>query len=236
MLAVLGAAVAGLSCARNHDLEFIAITPQQQTLGIVCSTPGVPTTCAPTTVYRAIGHYIHPQTQQDITSQVTWSTANRDLITFADSSQPNVLFPTGLGCGTNLLVQATLNSNPGNVKIGNSTVNINCTGGLGGGGSTIDFALTPNPVKQQVVPGGTTTYTIVVTALINTPTVTLMVNTLTLPNGIAASLAPTMITGTGNSVLTLTASPTLGAGRNFVQVQGTDPTGTVATQVELVVQ
>jgi len=62
------------------------------------------------------------------------------------------------------------------------------------------------------------------------------VNTLTLPNGIAASLAPTMITGTGNSVLTLTASPTLGAGRNFVQVQGTDPTGTVATQVELVVQ
>src|SRR5215469_8945485 len=170
-LAVLGVALAGLSCSRNHDLEFIAITPQQQTLGIACGTPGVPTTCAPTTVYRAIGHYIHPQTQQDITSQVTWSTSNPDLITFADSSTPNVLFPTGLGCGTNLLVQATLNSNPGNVKIGNSTVNINCTGGLGGGGNTTDFALTPNLLTQQVAPGGSRTYTIQVTALINTPTV-----------------------------------------------------------------
>ena len=236
-LAVLGAAVAGLSCARNHDLEFISITPQQQTLGIVCSTPGVPTTCAPTTVYRAIGHFIHPQTDQDITSQVTWSTANPDLITFADSSHPNVLFPTGVGCGTNLLVQATLNTNPGNVKIGNSTVNINCTGGLGGGGNTTDFALTPNPVKQQAPPGGMRTYTIEVTALIDTPTVTLTVNTNTLPSGITASLNQTTIMGSGNSVLTLTASSTLATGSKlFVQVQGADSTGTVATQVELDIQ
>jgi hypothetical protein len=233
---VLGAAMLGLSCARNHDLEFISITPQQQTLGIACVTPGVPTSCAPSTTYRAIGHYIHPQTQRDITSEVQWTTGNRDLITFADPSQPNVLFPTGVGCGTNLLVQATLNSDPGNVKIASATVNINCTGSLIGGGNTTDFALTPIPRQQTVSAGGSTTYTIQVTALIDTPTVQLSVNQSTLPSGITASLAPPTVTGSQNSILTLSASSTIATGPHLVQVQGADLSGSVATQVELDVQ
>jgi hypothetical protein len=237
LAAIMITAALSLSCARNHDLEFIEVTPQTETLGIACSGP-LPTDCAPTTNYTAIGHYIHPDSTQDVTSMVTWTTSNPDLIAFADSSHPNVLFPTGLGCGTGLQVQATLNVDSGNTKIGTATVNVNCgaTGGSGSGSGGIDFSLTPNTVSQTVSPGGSAVYSIEVNVLSNSPTVGLNVNLNNLPSGISASLAPTSVTAPGFSQLTLTASPTQAANTYTVQIQGTDASGSAATQVNLVVQ
>jgi hypothetical protein len=235
-LAVLGLAIFSLSCGRNHDLEFIEVVPSTETLTVGCTGPQ-PTDCGPTTAYTAIGHYIHPQTTQDLTSQVQWSSSTKDIIQFADPSQPNVLFPTGGGCGQNLIVQAVLNQDPSNVKIGTGVVNVTCgTGTTGSGTGGIDFSLIPNPGTENVAAGGTATYTIIVNELSNSPSVQLSVNTNTLPSGISASLAPTQVTAPGVSQLTLTTSATQAANTYTVQVQGTDSSGSTVAQVSLVVQ
>jgi hypothetical protein len=189
-------------------------------------------------VYRAIGHYIHPQTDRDITSEVTWTTSNPDLISFADPNQPNVLFPTGTGCGTNLLVQATLNGgDPGNVKIGSATVNINCGGGGGGagsGGGNADFLLTPNVPQQTVAPGNTATFIIEVTPNGGTtPTVQLQVNQLTLPAEISSfTLTPQVVTAPGQATLTLTTSQSAAHGDALqVEILGNDSTSGANTTV-----
>jgi hypothetical protein len=135
-----------------------------------------------------------------------------------------------------LLVQATLNTDPKNVKIASTTVNVNCGGGLGGGGNTTDFILTPNPNQQTVSAGGSANYNIQVTDLVGSPTVQLQVNLNTLPAGISASLAPGSVTASIISVLTLKASATRAIAPYVVQVQGTDSSGSVATQVTLNVQ
>lgn len=232
--AVLGAAVVALSCARNHDLQSISVTPSQETLGIACGSPGVPTTCIPTTAYRAIGHYIHPQGDVDITSEVTWSTSNPDLITFADPSQPNVLYPTGIGCGTNLIVQATLNVAPGNTKIASATVNVNCggSGGGSGGGNQLDFGITANPTSQTVGPSQQATYTIDVTAVTGTPTVGLSINNNNLPAGVAASLSPNSVTAGNTATLTLSSNT---AGTYPVQILAIDGSGSTSISVTLIV-
>lgn len=235
LMAVVVAAVASLSCARNHDLEFIQVTPGTETLGIACGTAGVATTCAPTTTFRVIGHYIHPQTTVDVTSEVTWAVSNPDLISFADPNQPNVLFPTGLGCGTNLLVQATLNVDSGNSKIGSATVNINCSGNLAGGGNSTDFGLGSTPSNQTVAAAGTTTYTINVTAVSGNPMVQLEVDPNNLPAQVASfSINPSTITGSGSAILTVTASSTTGTG--MITIFGSDSSGAAQTQVNLTVQ
>lgn len=228
LMAVVVAAVASLSCARNHDVEFIQVTPGTETLGIGCITPGVATTCGPTTSYRVIAHYIHPQTTEDITSQVQWTTSNTDLITFADPSQPNVMFPTGLGCGVGLLVEATYTASPGNQKISSATVDITCSGTGTGTGSTTDFGISVIPTSQSVSPGQSAVYTINVTPNGGTPTVALQVNQASLPPQISAvTLNPMSVTAGQSATLTLTASPTAAAGAYVVELQGTDNTGTI---------
>jgi hypothetical protein len=234
--AVLASAALMVSCARNHDLVSIEVTPATQTLGVGCTGPA-PTDCGPTTTYLAIGHYIHPSDQHDLTTQVQWSTSNPDLITFADSSQPNVLFPTGTGCGTGLQVRAIMNVTPENEKIGIATVNVNCAGSGTGTGGTQDFTLTPNPTSAQVAPGGSAQYTIEVTPNIANPTpVALSINNNNLPPGISANLNPVSLTPPGNSVLTVTASPTQNAASYQVQVIGSDTVTSTTTAVTLVVQ
>lgn len=236
LLAIIIAAGGSLSCARNHDLEFIQVTPSTETLGIACGTPGVATTCAPTTTYRVIGHYIHPQTTVDITDQVQWTTSNKDLITFADPSQPNVMFPTGLGCGTGLLVEATYNVSSGNQKIASATVDITCGGSGTGTGSLTDFGLTAIPTNQTVSAGGSAPYTIEVTPVNGTPVVNLQVNQSTLPPQISGvNLTPTSVTAGQSAALTLTASPSAAAGTYQVEIQGTDSSGLQNVTVSLIV-
>lgn len=233
-IAILGFFLATLSCARNHDLEFISVTPGTETLGIACGVPGEPTTCAPTTKYRAFGTFIHPQETQEVTDQVQWTTSNPDLITFADPAQPNIMFPTGTGCGTGLQVQATLQVAPGNTKVGTATVSINCAGGGVGSGNTIDFSLSPNPGMQTVAPGGQANFNIQVVGLLGSPTVQLSVNPATLPAQISAfSLAPQTVAAGQSATLTLTASPTATAGPLVVSVQGSDASGGASTSVTL---
>src|SRR5579864_337270 len=228
------AVLVSISCGRNHDLVFIEVTPQTQTLGVGCSGP-LPTDCGPTTTYLAIGHYIHPTDQHDLTGQVQWSTSNPDLITFADPSRPNVLFPTGTGCGTGLQVRAILNVTSENEKVGIATVNVNCGSGGSGTGGAADFSLTSLTGTQTVAPGNTANYTIQVTALSGTPTVSLAVNTNNLPAQVSAfTLKPSSVTGTGTSILSLTGSSTAGTGT--VQVLGADATGGATVNVNITVQ
>lgn len=235
-IAALAFLAAALSCARNHDLVGIEVTPGTETLGVACGVPGEPTTCAPTTVYRAFGHYIHPSNPIEITDQVQWTTSNPDLITFADPAHPNVMFPTGIGCGTDLLVQATLQVSPGNTRVGTATVSVNCNGGVGTG-NTVDFSLSPNPQQVNVSPGGQAIFNIQVVGLLGSPAVQLSVDQTTLPAQISAfSLAPqapqTVAAGQ-SATLTLTVSPTAAAGPLVVRVNGSDASGGAGTIVTL---
>lgn len=235
ILVVAGLAMS-LSCARNHDLEAIEVTPGNETLGIACGVAGEPTTCAPTTTYRAFGHYIHPSETQEITGEVQWTTSNSDLIAFANPAQPNVMFPTGIGCGTGLLVQATLQVAPGNTKVGTATVDINCGSGVGTGGST-DFNLSPNPVQRTVSAGGQAQFSIQVIALLGTPTVQLSIEQATLPPQISAvTLTPVTVPAGQSATLTLTASQTAAPAAYPVTVQGIDASGLATTTVTLNVQ
>jgi hypothetical protein len=237
-IVVVACASVALSCGYNHDLQFIDVKPGMQTLTVGCTGPA-PTDCAPTTQYKALGHYIHPPDVHDITNQVQWQTTSPDLITFADPSQPGLMFPTGVGCGTNLQVLAVVYEDPknpsrGKAHVGSATVSINCSGtGTGGGGGTPDFTLSPANSSQSVAPGGTANYTINVTAVSGSPTVQLNVNTNTLPAGISFTLSPTSVTATGTATLTLTASSSLAAGAYQVQILGQDSSGGSSTTVTL---
>jgi hypothetical protein len=69
------------------------------------------------------------------------------------------------------------------------------------GGS--DFTISAAPGSQTVAPGGTTSYTVTVTAQ-NGFTGTVALNTSGLPAGASASFSPTSINGSGSSTLTVT--------------------------------
>src|SRR5689334_18675726 len=89
------------SCARSRKLEAITVNPQGTTitLGGVGDKLGVQ--------FTAIGSYIHPPENRDITSTAVWTTDSPDIIT-VDPTHPGLVTTTGFGCGTNLGVAASV--------------------------------------------------------------------------------------------------------------------------------
>jgi Divergent InlB B-repeat domain/Bacterial Ig-like domain (group 2) len=79
------------SCAHNHDLVSITISPSSFTY-FSPAPPNVQQTPVPLTAY---GTYIHPPDTRDITSQVTWA-SNNTLV--ADVSATGQLMD-GVACG-----------------------------------------------------------------------------------------------------------------------------------------
>ena len=94
---------------------------------------------------RAIGTYIHPPSNKDITNQVTWNSNTPDIAT-VDST--GLITATGLACGGSL-VSATVTTNKG-------TSNRDSTGAIVTGYMTANvvcFVATPGP-KLTVTFGG----------------------------------------------------------------------------------
>ena len=92
--------VSSLSCAHDQQLVSITVTPSAETfLG-----PD------PTSVVnlRALGNYIHPPVQKDITSQVTWASNTPDLVTVSATGQ---LSPAVNSICGGALISATVETN-----------------------------------------------------------------------------------------------------------------------------
>lgn len=107
-----------LGCADEHKLLSIDVSPQNSTI----------TGAGLNLQFTATGHYVHPLENKDITSTVVWASSADQIISFANPSQPG-LATSGLGCGTNLQISASVYSDPktpanGSVISGVTTVNV----------------------------------------------------------------------------------------------------------------
>jgi hypothetical protein len=122
-LAVCASALLNLSsCAHSQQLVGITVTPPNST--ITLTAPGQ----VVGTQFTAIGTYIHPPENKDVTSTAVWATDTPTIVAL-DPNQPGLVNTTGDGCGTNLGVTATLYSKPGDpssgsVVVGSATINV----------------------------------------------------------------------------------------------------------------
>jgi hypothetical protein len=118
-------ALGSLSCGSDQSLSFIEVRPN----GATISGPGLDLQ------FTAIGHYNHPPTTKDITSEVIWRSSADQIISFVTPDRPG-LATSQFGCGTNLPVQAVVYRNPknpsnGTAIIGTATVNVKQPGVTG---------------------------------------------------------------------------------------------------------
>jgi uncharacterized membrane protein len=97
-----------------------------------------------------------------------------------------------------------------------------------------DFSISATPSSQMVAPGGSTSYTVTVTALGGfTGTVTFGASGL--PAGATASFNPASVAGSGSSTMTVTTSSTTPTGTYTLTVTGTSGTLQHTATVTLVV-
>ena len=97
-----------------------------------------------------------------------------------------------------------------------------------------DFALAATPASQSIVAGNSTTYTATVTPSGGyTGTVTFSVSGL--PTGATGSFAPTSVTTSGSSTLTISTTTGVAAGTYPLTITGSDGTITHTASVSLVV-
>lgn len=95
-----GFLVSMLSCARDQQLESITIVPSAETF--LSPDPSASINL------RALGNYIHPQVQKDITSQVTWASNTPGLVTVTAAG---ALSPAQTAVCGGALVSATVQTN-----------------------------------------------------------------------------------------------------------------------------
>jgi hypothetical protein len=110
---VLGIVSTLSSCAHDETLNSISIEPQNTTI----TGSGVEVH------FTALGHYSHPPNTKDITDLVTWASSVPQIIPV---DQHGVATST-LGCGTNLEITATSNTNTpkaNSVVVGSVTVSV----------------------------------------------------------------------------------------------------------------
>jgi Big-like domain-containing protein len=131
------------SCGDPQELVSIAVSPGTETFG--ASNIPVSADSGLTVQLRALGNYVHPPVQKDITNQVTWTSNDTQMVTV---NSTGLVTATGETCGGSL-VSATVNTNAdasglgasGAIVTGTMTANVVCftgtTGGGGGGEPTI---------------------------------------------------------------------------------------------------
>ena len=117
------------SCARSQTLDLITVNPQGSTIQLGGFGEQV------SVQFTALGSYSHHPENRDITTKAVWTTDSPDIIT-VDPAHPGLVTTTGMGCGTNLGVTASVYSNPanppdGSVVIGRSTISVNFGTGSG---------------------------------------------------------------------------------------------------------
>jgi hypothetical protein len=135
-------AVAGLlfgvnSCGRSQELVSIQIQPASETFG--ASNIPVLADAGLTVQLRALGTYIHPPVTKDITSQVTWTSNDLQMMTVDTTG---LLTVTGIACG-GAVISATVKTNTstgglsssGAIVTGFMNGNVVCSTSSGGAGS-----------------------------------------------------------------------------------------------------
>jgi len=126
-LAVVGFLLAMLSCAHDQQLVSISVKPETENFGSADPALNVQ--------LRALGNYIHPAVQKDITNQVTWASNTPNMVTVTAGG---LLAPAGFACG-NALVSATVitnhsvgnRSSSGALVTGYMTANVTCLSSTG---------------------------------------------------------------------------------------------------------
>lgn len=106
------------SCAHNHDLVSISISPSAFTY-FSAAPPNVQQTPIPLTAY---GTYIHPPNTIDITNQVTWASDNTIVADVSSAGQ----LTAGVACGVGNISASFYNggNKNGSVVVGFMTVTV----------------------------------------------------------------------------------------------------------------
>jgi hypothetical protein len=151
--------VSMLTCARDQQLTSIDIVPSAETF--LAPDPFASINL------RALGNYIHPPVQKDITSQVTWASNTPDLVTVTNAG---VLSPTGITACGGALVSATLQTNTagnrssqGAIVTGYMTATVNnvsvagCPGFTGGNLPVLTVTISGQGTVTSSPPGFTCT-------------------------------------------------------------------------------
>jgi hypothetical protein len=100
-------------CGYDQRLDSITIEPNNVTI----------TGAGLDVHYTALGHYSHPPNAKNITDQLTWASSTPQIITVDQQG----VATSGLGCGTNLEITATSNTNTpksDSVIVGRVIVNV----------------------------------------------------------------------------------------------------------------
>jgi len=185
------------SCARNQRLVGITVSPSSFTF----LTPDT----ALVTNYTAIGAYIHPPENKDITALVTWNVDFAGMVTM----NAGAVSPTGTECGVaNISASYDQGTGPsGNLVIGYATVTVN------------------NPAIS-VCPGGTTAPVLAVQLQKNTSTGDTVTSS---PAGINCPAQTCGAPFTSGTTVALTAAPSA----NFVS-WGAPCAGSTATTCDVI--
>jgi hypothetical protein len=144
LIAVVTLFLSVSSCGDPQELTSITIQPQTETFGQ--SNIPVSQDRGLQVQLRALGTYVHPPVTKDITSQVTWTSNDTQMVTV---SSGGLATATGSTCG-GTLISATVQTNAdssglsasGAVVTGYMTANVTCFTGTTGGGGTPEPSIT----------------------------------------------------------------------------------------------
>jgi hypothetical protein len=144
LILIASSLLAVSSCGDPQELVSITIQPGTETFG--ASNIPVAADAGLQVQLRALGTYVHPPVTKDITSQVTWTSNDPQMITVNSSGLATA---TGFSCG-GTLVSATVQTNAdgsgvsssGAVVTGYMTANVVCFTSTGSGGGAAEPTLT----------------------------------------------------------------------------------------------
>jgi hypothetical protein len=114
-LVLVGALSTFSSCGFDRRLVSITINP-----------PGANITGSGIVIpFQAIGNYVHPPDQHDITDSVVWTSAAPQVISIVSNTG---VATSGIDCGSNITITATSYSDPqsktGTVVVGTAPVSV----------------------------------------------------------------------------------------------------------------
>lgn len=137
-------AVPFIGCGSSTTIDSIVVTPTAVSLSGVGATTQL-------TATASIGHGSHPATQQDVTSQVTWSSGSANVATVSAAG-----LVTSVGPGS-IQVTASINGFTG-IITSSATVTVTSTTTGGGTGGTAEpvASLAIIPSAQSVASPGNT--------------------------------------------------------------------------------
>lgn len=140
VLLLVGIALPIAGCIGTSQVDSLSVTPNTVTMAIG--------TTAQLTAIGTYGHGNHPSTTQDLTNQVTWTTASIDVATV---SSTGMVTATGPGV---IQVTASINGYTGKITA-SSTITVTGSSGSGSGPVTL-VSIAVIPSSQSVAKPGQT--------------------------------------------------------------------------------